>query len=241
MKEEQQVTKREVEDLCAGRSLLSGVRSNSTRRSSLSEWNEKLDALTPNTDYVLSSDAIKKTTCFNIPLTIARFAADPGSFLHNCAITLETVMFGKQPKRPKNVFHDGIGLRYCEFRQSVVLNLLINLQNKRLGKFRLATDHRPDTTEESNHTVRNLPLPQGVLCSGDHNSESRSSLRTESKPTSARTSIKLPRKRNHPRWLQRGFIRGDEVIEARAYLETAPGSRKAASIALLVILERYTI
>ena len=226
LREEQQQIKHELEEIRGTQSLGASTKSTSSARTSLSLWNEKLDQLTPHADYVFKSGALTRIACINVAVTIFTIGGGSGQLLHNCSTAIETIIFGKQPNQPRNVLHNGVGLRHCEFRQSFVLTLLVNLHNNRLGVFNSTRDDEAEVNGPGDSTAT-LGSPgsrtQPATC--HHSTRNSHGVCDTCQVDKSPRSATLCRKIDQPRWLQKGLIRGDDVSEARAYLETVPESR----------------
>lgn len=226
LREEQKQIKKELEEIRGTRSLGASTKSTSSARTSLSLWNEKLDQLTPHADYVFKSGALTRIACINVAVTIFKIAGGSGQLLHSCSTALETIIFGKQPNQPRNVLHKGVGFRHCEFRQSFVLTLLVNLHNNRLGVFNSIRDGEAEINGQGDSTATlRSPESRSQPATCDHSARNLHGQCDTCEVDKSPRSATLCRKIDQPRWLQRGLIRGDDVSEARAYLETVPESR----------------
>ena len=187
--------------------MKSGVSGKVRTKTSPTEWEHKLDALTPNVDIIFNSLVFSRVICYNAPLTVVRvYTHGSGEDVDRASEAVQALLFSKQPSEKKFKFAGGVGKLHSDFKFTVVQNAFFNVCADRFRMFR---------AENVDDLDRSAPC-------GDEYSNRRDLDNSSQKDGVDGMARRITR----PSWLSASSVTQEHIITARTFLERANQSRR---------------
>ena len=186
---------------------MTGMRAQKAGKTKLTEWEQKLDALTSDVKLLFNKEVLARILCFNTIVKAASvYRGQEGDEVERAALSAQTLLFSLQVGEKKFSFSGKVGSLHSEFKFTIVQNSFFNLSRNSFGFF---DDHD------------NASQDKGSYSSSDHSGTTRAM--SNHRVSSSAAGFKTIKR---PIWLEKGKVNSDHINEARGFLERANQSRK---------------
>ena len=174
-------------------------------KTSLTDWEQKLNSLTPDTDVIFNKEMLGMFLCYNKPIQATSiYRKKEGSDLARAALSAQTLLFSLQPGDKKYSYSGKVGGLHSEFKFTIVQNTFFNVLRDTFMMFRMSENHGDNRKE-------NASVASAV---------SSGSVSNTGEPVSTGRLIK------RPSWLEQKVTK-DHINDARNFLERPNQSRKS--------------
>ena len=176
--------------------------STQSRPTPLALYESKLDLSTEHAEWVFNTETLCRVLRVNLPMFVVNLSVGTDKRMEDIYLALRAILFGLLPSQKRTAFISGVGREHSNFRSTVVLNVMFNVQRNVFKRFVRSDMLSGDDTDEIS----------GVVSTGDDGAR-------VIRPRSVRHDRNVSQIK-HPDWLKMGFTRKKYVGEARARVES---------------------